>query len=62
MKTQIKTVSDALIVIKDLQSICKKQRTDIEGLEQALEQALFRLPRLEAMKIENFLRAVRISK
>ena len=34
-KTEIKTVKEALKIIKDLQKICKRQRGEIENLQLA---------------------------
>tara|TARA_R110000868_G_C10972986_1_gene771117 strand:+ start:13456 stop:13650 length:195 start_codon:yes stop_codon:yes gene_type:complete len=36
-KKQIKTVSEALVVIKDLQLICKRQRDEITHLKKTVE-------------------------
>jgi hypothetical protein len=34
---QIKTVAEALIIIKELQAICREQRDEIKGLKYLIE-------------------------
>lgn len=38
MKEPIKTIAEALIVIKELQTICKRQRAQIENLTKEIER------------------------
>lgn len=37
MKQQIKTIDEALLIIKELQTICKRQRKQIENLTKEVE-------------------------
>ena len=37
MKKQIKTIAEALLIIKELQTICKRQRKEIENLTKEIE-------------------------
>ena len=37
MKQQIKTIAEALLIIKELQVICKRQRRQIENLTKEME-------------------------
>ena len=37
MKQQIKTIAEALVIIKELQTICKRQRKEIENLTKEVE-------------------------
>ena len=37
MKRQIKTIAEALLIIKELQAVCKRQRKQIENLTKEVE-------------------------
>lgn len=37
MKQQIKTIAEALLIIKELQTICRRQRKEIENLTKEVE-------------------------
>ena len=37
MKQQIKTIAEALLIIKELQAVCKRQRKQIENLTKEVE-------------------------